>query len=410
MKPEDNRQANPIIVPERDASVHLDSRNSRPAQDAAANIARGQINTIYQNDPNLTATPTPSQPTNPDRHGAVEYQLASLEAPSPYEQTHDESKHSIEPSAWQRYHSAWQNYYQQYYERYYMSEVDRAKRSLEVEKHTNRIVATEPEIFTKDEALYDLRTKLLDKVRARAHTVRKSRHFVPIVAALIVLMVPLALQYNREVFAYVAAYVTPGSLDQESLETTTAGSTATTKDDRIIIPKLNINIPIIWNAVASDQNSLNRAMDSGAAWFNVVGANSRPGQYGNSVYSAHSSNDWTDQGDYKFAFAPLVKAKEGDMIYINYQGTRYAYAVTHTKTVKPTDVAALNEGSDRPYITLITCVPLGTALNRLLVFADQVSPDPKAAAAQPAQPASSRPAAMPRNSPTFFERVFGFGG
>ncbi len=405
MKPDDNRPANSIAVPTRDAGIHVEPRNTQAAQTAAANIARGQIDSAYQNNPNTAA---PAQPATPERHGAVDYQPASLDTPSPYEQTHDESKHTIEPNVWQRYHSAWQNYYQQYYERYYMSEVDKTKRALEESSH--QVVPREPEVFTKDEALYDLRSKLLDNVRGRAQKIRKSRHFVPIIAALVALLIPLALQYNREAFAYFAAYVAPGSLDQESLETSATSTVATTKDDRVIIPKLSINVPIIWDAVASDQTSLNHAMDQGAAWFNVVGANSRPGQNGNSVYSAHSSNDWTDQGNYKFAFAPLVKTKEGDMIYINYQGTRYAYTVTHTKTVQPTDVAALNEGTDKPYITLITCVPLGTALNRLLVFADQVSPDPKAATAKPTQSTSSHPTTMPRNSPTFFERVFGIGG
>ena len=398
MKPDDTRPTNPLIVPQRDATIHVDQRNTAAAQDAAANIARTQIESAY-------AQPAPA-PTEP----AAPVQEQQFDAASPYEQTHDESKHQIEPGVWQRYHSAWQNYYQQYYERYYMSEVDKTKKTLEEEAHQAQSVLHEPAVFTEDEALYDLRSKLLGTVQAKAKAVRTSRHFLPIIAALGVMFIFLFLQYNREAFSFFAAYVAPGSVDTESLDISPGSTTTVTKDDRILIPKLNVNIPIIWDAVASDQNSLNSAMDKGSAWFNVVGANSRPGQNGNSVYSAHSSNDWTDQGDYKFAFAPLVKAKAGDMIYINYQGTRYAYTVTHTKTVQPTEVSALNEGADKPYITLITCVPLGTALNRLLVFADQVSPDPKAATAKPAQATSARPTAMPRNSPTFFERVFGIGG
>lgn len=389
MQPDDQRPTTPIVVPPRESGLQIDARQNQTApQQAAANIARDQINSIY------TKTAAQEQP-------AITTQP---EAPSPYERTH-EAKRDIQPNTWQRYHSAWQNYYQQYYERYYMGEVDRTKRSLEAKAAVQH---REPEVFTEDEALYDLRSKLLGRVQERAQKVRKSRHFVPIAAALGVMLVFLFLQYNRVFFSYLSAYVTPSNVNPENLIIDPKNATTVTKDDRVIVPKVNIDVPLVWDAIASDQNSLNRAMDKGAVWFNVQGASSKPGEKGNSVFSAHSSNDWTDQGDYKFAFAPLEKLGKDDTIYINYQQKRYIYTITHTKVVKPTDVAALQIGEDKPRITLITCVPLGTALNRLLVFADQVSPDPSAAAAAPVAAApNAAPKDMPRNSPTFFERIFG---
>lgn len=391
MQPDDKRPTTPIVVPPRESGLQVGDRsNQAVSQQAAANIARDQIDSIY------TQSATTEQPA----------QGAQPEAANPYERTHDETQHSIQQSAWQRYHSAWQNYYQQYYERYYMGEVDKTKRSLEAEASVRH---QEPEVFSEDEALYDLRSKLLGKVTERAQKVRKSRHFIPIAAALAVMIVFLFLQYNRTIFATVSAYVTPGSVNPENLIVDPKAATTVTKDDRIVIPKVNIDVPIVWNAIASDQNSLNRAMDNGAAWFNVQGANARPGEKGNSVYSAHSSNDWLDQGNYKFAFAPLEKLKEGDTIYINYQQKRYTYTITGTKVVKPTDVAALQIGQDKPRVTLITCVPLGTALNRLLVFADQVSPNPEEATAATAETPSTTAKDMPRNSPSFFERIFGGG-
>lgn len=61
-------------------------------------------------------------------------------------------------------------------------------------------------------------------------------------------------------------------------------------------------------------------------------------------------------------------------------------------------------------MTLITCTPLGTALNRLLVTAEQVSPSPSEAKPAPNAPsANQQSATMPGNSPTFIERVFGGG-
>jgi sortase A len=171
-----------------------------------------------------------------------------------------------------------------------------------------------------------------------------------------------------------------------------------------------VDVPIIWDAVASDENSLNAAMDKGVAWFNIKGANAKPGEMGNFVLSGHSSNDWLDQGDYKFIFARLEQLSVGDAIYVNYESVRYTYTVSRTQVVKPTDVSALQVGTTKPEITLVTCTPLGTALNRLLVFGDQISPDPSGATEVTSNNSATDGATkMPANSPTFLERIFGGG-
>lgn len=380
MNPHDQRHNTSPIIPARDTSVP--SRDDRASQQAAANIARGQIDTIYQQDTDVRS--------------------ASQETANPYERTHDSTVHTANQSAWQKYHSAWQNYYQQYYERYYVSQVHQAKIDLQQQAPA----ATHP--MTKEEAIEDIRSDLRKNVEKQATKVKNSRHFWPIVAGISVMMVFLFLQYNRVLFANVEAYVSPGNIDPQNLIVDPSTPAEVGPDPKIVIPKINVNIPIVWTAIASDQNSLNKAMNDGAAWFNIPGANARPGQVGNAVFSAHSSNDWLDQSDYKFAFARLEQMKEGDTVYINYNSTRYVYTITHTKVVLPTDVGALVTPTDKPIMTLITCVPLGTADKRLLVFAEQVSPDPSGAAkAETTSSESAVPTAMPRNSPTFIERLFG---
>nr|HMM62465.1 sortase [Candidatus Saccharibacteria bacterium] len=79
------------------------------------------------------------------------------------------------------------------------------------------------------------------------------------------------------------------------------------------------------------------------------------------------------------------------------------------EVVKPTDVNKLVYKTDKPMLTLITCTPLGTSTNRLLVTAEQVSPDPSAATKAPADSGEPAQATIPGNSPTFFERIFGGG-
>jgi sortase A len=148
-------------------------------------------------------------------------------------------------------------------------------------------------------------------------------------------------------------------------------------------------------------------MEGGVAWFGIPGADSKPGQVGNTVLSGHSSNDIIDPGDYKFIFARLEQLGEGDTVYVNYQGKRYTYTVKKKEVVKPTEVNKLVYPTDKPILTLITCTPLGTALNRLLVTAEQVSPDPKSAAEAPTDTSQGATTSMPGNSPTFVQRLFG---
>ena len=411
MRPEDTRPNNAIVVPPRQSTGFGVTTDQPTGHEQAANVVRQQIDTIYQQDPSAT-TPSPApQPTSdaaaPAASTNLQYDNQESAAHNPYNHTRSTDQTEVQAASWNKYHSAWQSYYQQYYERYYIGQVHEAKKSLE--QHQPDSKDTEPAEMTPDEAIYDLRSKLRQQVESKAKDVRKSRHFIPVVAAMSVMIIFLLLQYNRVLFANVAAYVSPGNMDPSTLIVDPSAAIDVGPDPKLIIPKITVQVPIIWDAVASDQNSLNAAMDKGVAWFNIPGANARPGEKGNFVLSGHSSNDWMDGGDYKFIFARLEQLAEGDTIYINYNSKRYTYTVTSKEVVKPTDVSALIGKSDKPHITLVTCTPLGTALNRLLVFADQVSPDPNEATAAAESTNSTEAAKMPSNSPSFLQRVFGIG-
>ncbi len=404
MQPDNTRPTAPTVVPSRSSTgFSVPERHDTQAQ--AVDVIRGQIDAISSQD---TAVQTTVQNTAPLATGNVQYDHQQAAADNPYARTHVEQQHQVQPTAWEKYHSAWQNYYQQYYERYYMGQVHQTKAALESE-YARAVEATPAEI-TPDEAMYDLRGKLRSNIATRATKVRKSRHFVPAAAAVAVMIIFLFLQYNRVLFANVAAYVSPGNMDPSTLIVDPSANVTVGPEPMLIIPKITVQVPVIWDAIASDQNSLNAAMDKGVAWFNIPGANAQPGEKGNFVLSGHSSNDWTDGGNYKFIFARLEQMQVGDTIYVNYNSKRYTYAVTSKEVVKPTDVSALIGKSEKPHITLVTCTPLGTALNRLLVFADQVSPDPTAASVPSAATTSAEAVKMPSNSPTFLQRIFGFGG
>lgn len=414
MKPDDpnNRRLGTPLVPERQLLRPSGTDSRAQTTEAAANILRGQINTIYDS-PSQTPQSQPATPAAAPVNTLAAEQQPSSVATSPYGRTH-ENAHAIPTEQWKKYHSAWQEYYQQYYERYYINEIHRTKQALTTQATPAPATlaapveeAPENKAFSKDEAMFTLRNDLLTKIQDSAKKVRKSRHFIPITAAVCVMVLFLFLQYNRVIFSNVEAYVSPGNINPANIIVDPVTEVPVSAEPRLIIPKINVDVPIIFGTTP-DQPSQLKAMESGVAWFGIPGANSKPGQVGNTVLSGHSSNDVIDTGDYKFIFARLEQLGEGDTTYVNYEGKRYTYIVTKKDIVRPTEVSKLVYPTDKPMLTLITCTPLGTARNRLLVTAEQVSPDPKAALKAPvASGQSNSSASMPGNSPTFVQRIFG---
>lgn len=409
MKPDnpDDRRPHSPLVPQRPLlhGPHVPAREEA-VRKAATAIAKQQVEHIYNGN---TSTPTPQ--TTPVAQPTTEQQ--PLETANPYERTHANAAH-IQAEQWKKYHSAWQQYYQKYYERYYVGQVYRTQQALEARatEAANQAVpkpttAQEeaPEGLDRGEAMYDLRSKLRAGLQSSVKKARKSRHFVPITAAICVMLVFLFLQFNRVIFSNVQAYISPGDIDPANIIVDPTADIPVGPEPKLIIPKINVDVPVEYDTTP-DYNAQMKAMENGVAWFGIPGANSKPGQVGNTVLSGHSSNDIIDGGNYKFIFARLDHMQKGDTIYINYKSKRYTYTVTKKEVVQPTDVQALVYKTDKPILTLITCTPLGTSLNRLLVTAEQVSPSPDGAEAAP-KGGGSDSAPMPGNSPTFVERLFG---
>lgn len=352
-----------------------ETKNRNPQRDTAANVVRGQLDALYENQPKIMAAPKQDDTTG---------------------QAHEQAYQRTD--SWQQYHSQWQNYYQKYYEHYYVGKLHQAINQQEQAKKS-------PEEKQQEE-IDRLKEKVIESAKKKAKKARKSRHFIPLASALVAVVVVAFLQYNEIIFANVQAYVSPGNIDPQNIVVDPTASTRVPPAPKLIIPKINVDVPVVYN-VPPDNSSLMNAMKKGVAHFSIPGANSMPGQLGNTVLSGHSSNDLFDPGDYKFIFAQLEKLQKGDTIFVNYNSVRYTYTVTSKKIVKPTNVQSLLGYNNKPYLTLITCTPLGTALNRLLVTAEQISPDPSKAKVVDESNNSSTDSSMPGNAPTVIERLFG---
>lgn len=382
-KDENHKQDTNIIMPQKTVSINplseQDRNQDQKNRNAAADVIRNQINNIIDNQ-GITSSQSDNSNT--------------------YFRTHEEH---IDPETekWRKYHSAWQDYYQKYYEGYYAHHLKNAQKQLE-EKYKGQASQNSP---SKEEEMSHLKKSLIHKVKNSANKVKKSRHFWPIVSGLVAILVFLFLQFNQIVISNILAYVSPGNIDAQNIIINPNNDIAVGSESRLIIPKINIDVPVAYD-VGSDYDSQMTAMDNGLAHFSIPGASAHPGEIGNTAIAGHSSSDFFGDGKYKFIFVQLDKLEAGDIIYANYNSKRYTYVVTKKEVVSPTDVDKLVYDTSIPVMTLITCTPVGTAANRLLVTAEQISPDPSkatVAASKSTQDTSS----IPGNPPTLLEMLFG---
>jgi sortase A len=89
-----------------------------------------------------------------------------------------------------------------------------------------------------------------------------------------------------------------------------------------------------------------------------------PGQKGNSVIISHR---YLNIPPAKDTFYNLDKVKKGDSISITQSDNTYNYIVSEIKVVEKNDISVIQNSLDHQ-ITLITCTPLWTSHQRLVVI------------------------------------------
>lgn len=401
MQPNSDQDNRGLQVPSRDGTSNVPPTSRQ----AAVDLMRQQIDKIYDE-------------PQPNELIAAEVDAAEARAKNPYEQTHSNAADAsamINDEAikdhWQKYHSAWQQYYQMYYERYYQTQV---------QKHISATNSVPPDDdkkpeaagLSKKDAVHELRSELLTKVKKNTDKVKSSRHFMPAIVALSVALIFLVLQYNQLLFANVMAFAIPASTESSSSYIDPSTDISVSKDPVLKIPKINVDTPVDYGLTTIKESVVQSHLKNGVVHYPIAGASALPGEVGNAVILGHSANDVFDDGAYKFIFLHLDRLQPGDTFYLNYEGTRYTYAVTEKKIIDPTQVNELVINNGKPMATLITCTPPGTALKRLLVIGEQIAPDPATATTV------NRPSTDTENTEqtsiggatkSFIERLFGGG-
>lgn len=200
----------------------------------------------------------------------------------------------------------------------------------------------------------------------------------------------------------IAPFIQPSRTQVATPLIVTTDTVAPAATPQVIIPKINVQIPIQFDITATDEATMQKELELGVAHYPTTAS---PGQNGNSAYFGHSSNNIFNKGKYKFAFVLLHQLVPGDTFYITKNGKVYAYKVFDRKIVEPNQVEVLDPlQGHTATATLITCDPPGTSLHRLVVVGDQISPDIAGNTAASTSTEVSSEATLTGNGPTLWGR------
>lgn len=145
-------------------------------------------------------------------------------------------------------------------------------------------------------------------------------------------------------------------------------------NNELWIPKLDVKAPIVWDSPV-DEATMMENLKHGVVHYQGTtkpGEKAQDGE-GNIFISGHSSYYWWDDGNYKTIFANLDQIEVGDEIGIGYDDYGYVYRVVEKKIVNPDQTDVLNQDTDKNTLSLMTCYPVGTNNQRMIVKAEFIA-------------------------------------
>ena len=276
--------------------------------------------------------------------------------------------------------------------------------------HSSKAKAKASEVHKKGKAA--LKRQIEKRVNISAAKQAKAmQHFKSLMfgigSGLIVLVIVLFGLFNEMV---IAPFIQPSNKAGATPIILNTDGIAPSSTPEVIIPKINVQIPTDYSLTSNSEEEVQKGLEGGIVHYPTT---VRPGQKGNAAYFGHSSNNIFNPGKYKFAFVKLHELVPGDIFYLTYEGKVYSYKVFDKQIVTPDQVSVLNNVEGKTATaTLITCDPPGTALNRLVVWGEQISPDPNtavdAAPAQSGDVTAAEKRQLTGNGPSLWSRLTGW--
>lgn len=144
---------------------------------------------------------------------------------------------------------------------------------------------------------------------------------------------------------------------------------ATNNSYNLIISKIGVTAPIITGVDGNNKDTYNKALEDGVAQLQ---GSALPGKNGNSFVFGHSSYYAEKPGNYKEVFAKLNDLNPGDQFEVQNESARYVYKITDKKVVESNDVTVAAQNLAIKQMTLMTCWPVGTTKQRLVVVGELI--------------------------------------
>ncbi len=252
-----------------------------------------------------------------------------------------------------------------------------------------------------------IKKQIVSRVLASESAQQKAKqHFRSLLFGLstgfIVLIIFLFGFFNEVI---IAPFIQPSRHVSATPIILSSDSLAASDAPEVIIPKINVQIPIIYDPNNINEAVVEKNLEDGVIHYATT---VNPGQQGNAAFFGHSSNNIFNKGKYKFAFVLLHEVVPGDIFYLTYNKTVYTYRVFDKRVVAPSEVSVLNNVPGKTATaTLITCDPPGTSNNRLVIWGEQISPDPSGATApDPSTISDQTPTQLASNGPTMWSRFW----
>lgn len=376
------------------------------AEDAAVNLIRSRINTLFGDDPKTNVKAKPAEPKTPTK---------PLSKHQRFMNELSESGRSLADIQTQ-----WHNYYlnlsddekRSVWEEFYAVNKQFSKPAPQTSgvQHPptkTHVYSEEPEAKKAKSKPKENISQLKRRVTAKASSRAKAKlsakqQFKSLLFGFgmgsVVLLILLFGFFNER---FVAPFITPSKSVSSTPIIIDPNSTTAGDGTLVIIPKINVEVPVVYNVNSINEKDIQNALEDGVVHYSTT---ANPGEEGNSVIVGHSSNNIFNNGKYKFAFVLLNRLEEGDTFSLTKNNKRYVYRVYKKEIVKPTDTSVLGPADKPATATLITCDPPGTSINRLIIVGEQISPNPDTNVASTAKQNEGQPAIVPGNAPSLWSR------
>ncbi len=156
----------------------------------------------------------------------------------------------------------------------------------------------------------------------------------------------------------------------------TSTDTSSTQDKQntavsynLLITAISLSAPISISVDGNNKEEYNKALENGVAHLK---GSALPGKNGNAFIFGHSSFGADKPGNYKEVFVKLNDLNIGDIIDIQSPDIAYKYKVTDKKTVAANDVTVAKQNMALKQITLMTCWPIGSTKERLVIIGELI--------------------------------------